>query len=185
VTPARLLTAALAVLIGSAGPALAESAYTTLDLDSCDVLTTHEDGGRDLLCPGFDGIDVFVSEGDARADVDYGSPSDAFETFFAFNGPGETVEWMLDGNGAVYAAALRFFIDVDGREAQALVVSRIGTDGEPGCVVGVVDAAADQANGIARGLGAMARFFDCTIDPVVIVPGASELVAGFGGANSR
>jgi hypothetical protein len=161
----------------------AESQYTKLDLDACEILATHEDGGRDLRCPGLDGIDVFVSEGDARTDVDFGAPSDAFETFFAFNGPGETVEWMLDENGGLYAAAIRYFIDVDGRSAQALVVSRMGTDGEPGCVVGVVDAAVEQANGIARGLGAMAQFFDCSIDPVVIVPGAGELVSGFGGAN--
>jgi hypothetical protein len=175
------LVAALTLL---AGAAQAESAYTELDLDACEVLETYEGGGIDLRCEGFAGIDVFVSDGDARMDVDYGVPSDAFESFFAFNGVGPRVEWMLDEDTAPYAAALRFLIDVDGRKAQALVVSRLGSGDSPGCVVGVVDAAAEQANGIARGLGAMARYFDCTSDPVVIVPGASELVAGFGGANN-
>ena len=55
----------------------------------------------------------------------------------------------------------------------------------PGCVIGVVDAALDQANGIARGLGAMAPLFDCATDPVVIVPGAGELVSQFNGANNN
>ena len=62
-------------------------------------------------------------------------------------------------------------------------MSLVGTESEPGCVVGVVDAAAEQANGVARGLAAMAPSFDCAIDPVVVLPGASELVRGFSGAN--
>jgi hypothetical protein len=179
---ARLaLTVAFAAL---ASAAQAGSEYTTLDLDACDVLETYEDGGSDLRCDGFSGVDVFVSEGDARMDVDYGVPSGAFETFSAFNSVGDKVEWMLDEDTAPYAAALRFFIDVDGRKAQALVVSRLGSAIAPGCVVGIVDASLEQANGIARGLGALARYFDCTTDPVVVVPGASELVYGFSGANS-
>ena len=178
---ARLvIIAAFAVLPSMAQ---AESAYTDLDLDSCEVIETYEDGGSDLRCEGFGGVDVFVSEGDARMDVDYGVPSGAFETFSAFNSVGEKVEWMLDEDTAPYAAALRFLIDVDGRKAQALVVSRLGSGIAPGCVVGVVDASLEQANGIARGLGALARYFDCTTDQVVIVPGASELVYGFNGAN--
>ncbi|HEV7275495.1 MAG TPA: hypothetical protein VGN80_04340 [Devosiaceae bacterium] len=178
-----LIPAVLISLAALTGAAQAESVYTTLDTDDCEVLETFEGGGIDLLCEGLDGIDVFVSDGDARMDVDYGVRSGAFETFFAFNGVGETIEWMLDADGVPYAAALRFHIDVDGRSAEALVVSRIGSERAPGCVVGVVDATAEQANGVARGLGAMAPLFDCATDQVVIVPGASELVAGFGGAN--
>lgn len=180
----RFLVPAIAVaLIAVAGPALAASAYTDLDTDDCEILETYEDGGVELRCDGYGGFDVFVSDGDARMEVDYGVRNDSFETFSAFNGVGERIEWMLDDEGAPYATALRFLIDVDGRKAQALVVSTIGTRGEPGCVVGVVDAAADQANGIARGLGAMASLFDCSSDQDVIVPGAAELVAGFNGAN--
>lgn len=175
--------AMIAAFAVPAGMVQAESVYTDLDLDACDVIETYEGGGADLRCDGLDGWDVLVHEGDARTDVDYGYANDNFETFSAFNGPGTKVEWMLDESGAPYATALRFLIDVDGRKAQALVVSKPGNSEEPGCVVGVVDAAADQANGVARGLGAMAPLFDCQNDPVVIVPGASELVAQFNGAN--
>jgi hypothetical protein len=174
------LIAALAALPSAA---MAESIYSDLNLDQCDVVETYEDGGAELSCKGIENWDVWVHEGDARVDVDYGFWNDNFESFSAFNGPGTKIEWMLGDDGRPYAAALRFLIDVDGRKAQALVVSKPGDSEVPGCVVGVVDAALDQANGIARGLGAMAPLFDCETDQVVIVPGASELVAGFNGAN--
>ncbi|MEO7221768.1 MAG: hypothetical protein ABIY37_04785 [Devosia sp.] len=177
-----ILVAAFAVL---ASAAQAESVYTDLDLDACDVVETYEGGGADLRCDGYEGWDVWVHDGDARTDVDYGYWNDNFESFSAFNGPGPKIEWMLDAGGTPYAAALRFLIDVDGRKAQALVVSKPGDSEVPGCVIGVVDAAADQANGVARGLGAMAPLFDCASDPVVIVPGASELVSQFNGANNN
>ena len=180
----RLATIVAFAAVASA--AQAESAYTELDLDRCDVLATYEDGGVDLRCDGYGGFDVLVSEGDVRMDADYGVPSGAFETFPAFNAVGQTVEWMLDDEGVPYAAALRFHIDNDGTmAAEALVVSRIGSPEAPGCVVGVVDAAAEQANGVARGLGALAPVFDCETDKVVIVPGAGPLVAGFNGANGN
>jgi hypothetical protein len=178
--------ACLTLLIAAAaltGAAQAESVYTDLDTTSCDVIERFEGGGAILRCDGYDGWDVYVNEGDARTDVDYGYINDHFETFSAFNGPGTKIEWMLGADGVPYAAALRFLIDVDGRSAEALVVSKPGTSEEPGCVVGVVDAAADQSNGIARGLGAAAPLFDCSTDRAVIVPGARELVSQFNGAN--
>ena len=182
--------ARLAMIIAFAAVATAaraESAYTTLDLNACEVLKVYEEsGGVELRCDGYGGIDVFVSEGDARMEVDYGSRNENFESFGAFNGVGETVEWMLDDDGVPYAAALRFHLDNDGTlGAQALVVARIGSTDAPGCVVGVVDAATEQANGIARGLGALAPIFDCASDKAVIVPGASELVLTFSGANNN
>ena len=180
---ARLaIAAAFATLPGMAW---AESAYTDLDLPACDEVEIFEDGGGVYRCDGYDGWDVYVNEGDARTDVDYGYPNDNFESFSAFNGPGEKIEWMLGDDGRPYATALRFFIDVDGRKAQALVVSKPGDSEVPGCVIGVVDAALEQANGIARGLGAMAPVFDCAVDPVMIVPGAGELVSQFNGANNN
>lgn len=167
----------------AAGPAWAQSSYTTLDLEACEVLKVYEEGGgADLRCDGQGGFDVFVSEGDARMDVDFGVRNEAFETFSAFNNIGKTIEWMEDQDG-LQAAIIRFLIDVDGRKAEALVVSKVGTPDAPGCVVAVVDAAAEQANGTARGLGAMAKFFDCDSDRIVIVPGARALVADFSGAN--
>jgi hypothetical protein len=173
----------LAAALALCSPASAESFYTKLDLDACTVLSMDEEvGGVELLCPGYGGFDVYVSDFDARMSVDYGVTNDRFETFAAFNSVGETIEWLTDDNG-VQATVLRFFIDVDGRKAQALVASKVGYRGEPGCVIGVVDAAMEQANGIARGLAAMSQVFDCTTDRVVIVPGASELVAQFSGAS--
>ena len=56
-------------------------------------------------------------------------------------------------------------------KGQALVVSRVGTDAAPGCVVAVVDAKVEQANGVARGAAAMAPRFACGTDmPVAIGP---------------
>jgi hypothetical protein len=179
VVPLALVAAA--ALMGSG--VQAASTYTKIDYADCETLETYEDGGADLRCPGLDGLDVFVSEGDARLDVDYGFKGENFETFSAFNNIGDTVEWLSDSRGVPQAAILRFFISVDGREAQALVISRINTESQDGCVIGVVDARLEQANGMARGIGAMAPTFDCSIDPVVIAPGASELVQGFNGAN--
>jgi hypothetical protein len=179
--PTLVLAAALAV--AATDGAVAGSTYTRIDTDACEVVKTYEDGAADLRCPGLDGLEVFVNGGDARTDVDFGVRNDNFESFSAFNGTGETVEWVSDDGGAPYATILRFLIDVDGRSAEALVVSLIGSESEAGCVIGVVDAATEQANGAARGLAALAPTFDCAIDPVVVLPGANELVRGFNGAN--
>lgn len=176
-----LLTLAVAALWS--GGAHAASTYTKIDDAKCQLLKTYEDGGSDMRCPGLPGLDVFVSEGDARLDVDYGVKGEHFETFSAFNSIGDTVEWLSNARGVPEAAIIRYLISVDGREAQALVVSRINTESQDGCVIGVVDAKLEQANGMARGIGAMAPTFDCATDPVVIAPGAGELVAGFSGAN--
>lgn len=178
-----LLAATFALAALAAGPAAAQSYYTSLDLDSCDVLEVYEEtGGADLRCDGYGGFDVLVSEGDARMDVDFGVDNDRFQTFSAFNSVGDTIEWMVDVDG-VQAAVIRFHIDVDGRSAQALVVSKVGLPDDPGCVVGIVDAAAEQANGVARGLGGLAKVFDCNDDDIVIMAGAGPLVADFSGAN--
>lgn len=172
---------AAAALMG--GGAHAASTYTKIDDASCEILETYEDGGVDLRCPGLPGLDVYISEGDARVDVDFGFKGETFETFSAFNNVGDTVEWLGDADGLPQAAIIRYFISVDGRDAQALVISRINTESQDGCVIGVVDGRLEQANGMARGIGAMAPIFDCSVDPVVIAPGASELVQGFSGAN--
>ena len=178
-----VLSSLIAAAVLSGGGANAASTYTKIDDAKCETLRTYEDGGVDLRCPGLDGLDVFISDGDARIDVDYGFKGEAFETFSAFNTVGDTVEWLSNARGVPEAAIIRYMISVDGREAQALVVSRINTESQDGCVIGVVDAKLEQANGMARGIGAMAPTFDCSTDPVVIAPGASELVAGFSGAN--
>lgn len=178
---ATLIAAAL--LVSAVAPAAAESFYTPLDLDQCDVVSQDDEtGGVELSCPGYGGFEVFVSDFDARMSADFGVRDEHSQTFAAFNSVGETIEWLTDDDG-VQAAILRYYIDVDGREAQALVVSKVGVPDAPGCVIGVVDAAFDQANGVARGIGAMAPVVDCDPEGVVVVPGpAGSLVSEFSGA---
>lgn len=172
-----------ALVLGAAGPAAAESYYTNLDLDQCDVVYRDaETGGVELDCPGYGGFEVHVSDFDARMSADFGVRDERSQTFAAFNSVGDKVEWLVDADG-VEAAILRYFIDVDGRKAQALVVSKVGFPDQPGCVIGVVDAAVDQANGVARGIGAMAPVVGCDPEGVVVVPGpGGRLVTEFSGA---
>lgn len=176
---AAALLSAGACLV-AAGPAhAAESVYTTLDLDACAVLAQdRESGGIALQCEGLPGHPVFASEGDLRFDVDYGAPNTRWESFGPFNSIHDTVEWRV-ADGVPHAAILRFFVDMGmtgGAEdkGQALVVSKVGTDTAPGCVVAVVDAQVEQANGVARGAAAMAPRFACGSDaPVAIGPEGS------------
>ena len=165
------LTAAFALL---ASAAQAESVYTDLDLEACDVVETYEGGGADLRCDGLDGWDVWVHEGDARTDVDYGYWNDTFETFSAFNHAGPRIEWRIVTEGAVarpFAAIRRWFVSTDpensGRTTQVLVVSRVGqVEDREGCVVGLVVASGNpQANEQARRIAdEHARSFACGVD---------------------
>ncbi|WP_417309467.1 hypothetical protein [Devosia sp.] len=182
--PIRPIVPLLAVALSCAmAPAYAESFYTSLDLDQCVVLSVdNEIGGAELRCDGHGGFDVYVSDFDARMSADFGTRDSYSQTFAAFNSVGETIEWLTDDDG-VQAAILRYFIDVDGRKAQALVVSKVGVPDQPGCVIGVVDAAVDQSNGVARGIGAMAPVVACDPEGVVVVPGpGGALVTEFSGA---
>src|SRR5690606_25400766 len=92
----------------SGGGALAASTYTKIDDAKCETLKTYEDGGVDLRCPGLGDLDVFVSEGDARLDVDFGVKGENFETFSAFNNIGDTVEWLTNARGVPEAAIIRY-----------------------------------------------------------------------------
>ena len=171
--------APLALVLGlGAAPALAESAYSKIDYDVCELVWSHaETGDRTVRCQGFRGIPVFVSDVDARMTIDYGAQSDFPQGFFAFNAIGDTIEWVHDEDG-VYAAIIRYFISVDGREAQALVVSRVAEDGMPGCMIGVIDARTEQSNGAARGMAATARSFQCGEDHAAVLAGSDSLVRG-------
>lgn len=161
-------------VVASAGAA--ESVYTKLDLDACVVLDQDEESGGVLLqCDGLPGYPVFASEGDLRFDVDYGVQNETWQSFSPFNSIGDTIEWRV-ADGEPHAAILRFFIDTGMTggaldKGQVLVVSSVGGESAPGCVVALVDAEAEQPNGVARGAAAMARHFDCASDaPVAIGP---------------
>lgn len=187
----RMGAAALAGLVCLAIPAAAnaaESAYTKLDLEACEILKDYEEGGGfDAKCAGYKDVPVFVSEGDARMDVDYGVANDEFETFGPFSNIGETVEWRLDGGGNPFAAIIRFYLDqgvTGGPEdkAQVLVVSSVGTADGPGCVTAVVDAAVDQANGAARGAAAFALRHRCGTDAPIVIGPPDSFAFSMGGA---
>ncbi|TFF21806.1 hypothetical protein E3C22_14100 [Jiella endophytica] len=147
--------AGLFVALATGIPASAagfDSAYTKLDLDSCEVLKEYEEGGGvDLKCPGYQDIPVFASEGDLRFSVDFGAPGEESATFGPFNEPGETIEWRLAG-GKPFATILRFHLDPgDGSGKITDVLAVYTLSGEGSCPVGYVDASVNRdANVLAR-----------------------------------
>lgn len=188
----RSLVAALLFLAAtlSVSPShAAESIYTKLDLDACTVLERHEDHASvRMVCEGHANHPVYITEGDLRFDVDYGIENSLWESFGPFNTLGETIEWRVQ-DGWVYAAILRYFLDTGmtgGAEdkGQALVVSKVSDGSAPGCVVAVIDAAVEQANGVARGAAAMAGRFRCG-DPTIAIGPEGSFVFSFTGAVSE
>jgi len=132
------------------------SVYTDLDLDACETLKTYEDGGVDLRCPGYDGIPLYVSDGDARMDIDAGVPNDVFTSQTAFNLLGDRVEWRIVDDAPV-AIIVRYRMDVGDSHlpplTDELAVITIGTEGAPGCLIDWVHATAQPSpNEAARAL---------------------------------
>ena len=166
---ARIAPAAL--LVATAFPAAAaqnESAYTKIDFDTCETLSSSEEGGSvSLRCPGYRGIPIYYAEGDLRVDVDFGAPNSFFESFGPFNSTGDTVEWRLS-RGEPVAAILRFHLDPGdgGEKGQVLSVHKIGLEGKPGCAIAYVDARANpDANRLARQMAdKLASSFACGTD---------------------
>lgn len=154
----RVLFSAFALsLLLAANPAMAEeSAYTDLDLGECKVLKRYEEaGGFDLSCPGLPNVDVFVSEGDARMDIDFGARNTSFDTFGQLNSLGSRIEWRLR-NGEPFAAIVRHKLQVSENgsafdHGEVLSVSTVGTKRNPGCPIAYVDALLNKnANTLAR-----------------------------------
>ena len=131
-----LLTLAAVAALG--GGAQAASVYSKIVDADCTVLKTYEDGGADLRCPGHDGLEVFVSEGDARLDVDFGVKSESFETFSAFNTIGDTVEWLTNADGVAVLIGLEHRavriddLAVDARSLGAATEGGDGCEGQQG-----------------------------------------------------
>ena len=175
-SPTFILSSVLAAALGLAlSPARAEeisSVYTSLDLKHCKDVTPKdiEDYGAVAICPGYDGIDVRVAEGDLRIFVSYG-PGAATQTA-AY----ETVPVQHDrrhagwrgakdgGRWTPFATILRFKWSVDGKTGSTLVVTKLGTNDT--CHVAYVEASGNpQANEQARAIADQeARSFRCRSD---------------------
>jgi hypothetical protein len=179
----------LAALSVVASPASAQeifSAYTKFDADkTCKHtkgLEEEEDYGS-WRCPGYGGLIVYLSAGDQRMQVSFGTSEKkaqdevaAGETFPGFNSVYEgTVEWRLEklpnGKMRPFATILRWNTRTDAdaeREdgkstGRTLVVTRLNPGGV--CQVGYVDARTPGANEAARKLAdEKARSFKCGTD---------------------
>jgi hypothetical protein len=149
------------------------SAYTSLKLDACKLLSKggEEAQGGTWACKGYGGLEVHVSEGDARMFVAFGPNAEkqkAFgQTIPMFNTIGETLEWRLkkDGQGwTPIATILRYRWNVDERKGSTLVVTKLAKDNV--CHMAYVEATNNaQANEQARAI-ADAGDFDCMHEPL-------------------
>jgi hypothetical protein len=156
--PSLLFAATLVALPGQSWAAEIESVYTKLDLKQCKDVTPEEikDNGAVLICPGYEGVDVRVAEGDLRIFVSYGpnaaNQTATYETLPQFNTIGETLEWRVkreDGKLKPFATILRFHWDADDRQGSTLVVTKLA--GEDACHTAYVDATNNpKANEQAR-----------------------------------
>ena len=163
----RLALGALSALaMISAAPAAGQavrSAYTMLDLRRCRTLAIIPEGESvRRRCPGLAGINLFVNEGDGRAEIDAGHDDGRWESLPGFNSIGERIEWRLAG-GRPFAIIyrLRLAATENAPAGSALIVEAIGRRGAPGCRIGLVDGALPDANARARALADRARGRSC------------------------
>jgi len=180
-----LCAAAIALGIGAAHmPAFAQSityAYTKIDLKTCKHTPGRiaEDYGS-WLCKGHDGLPVYITGGDQRAFVSFGTNAKrqvaTRESLMSFNAQGDVVEWRIETLGArkaPFAAIMRWSTIVQPEEpnsdgktvrGQVLVITRLDPGGV--CHVGYVDGRANpDANELARKVAdEKARTFRCGID---------------------
>lgn len=177
--------AVYALAVSGIGPAHAQdvfSAYTKFDADK----TCKHTPGRDVedygswRCPGYGGLIVYLTAGDQRMQVSFGTSAKqaagelaAEQTFAGFNNVySGTVEWRIEkltnGKTRPFATILRWNVrteaDVERGDnestGQMLVVTRLNPGGV--CHVGYVDARAVGANEAARKLAdEKARSFKC------------------------
>lgn len=149
---------ALPLGMASAGAEAVTSAYTKINLEDCDVLQrpgTEDTFGGSWICEGFQGIPVYVAEGDLRMFVSFGErfaeePA-ASQTLPNFNTINDTLEWRLR-SGVPFATILRWFPSLDeaGKTGSVLIVTQLLSGGET-CQIARVDARANrEANVLAR-----------------------------------
>jgi hypothetical protein len=175
--------ALLALAMAATEPAAAnplKSLYTTIELETCEQVKTHADGGA-WLCPGIEGYPVYIAEGDLRMFVSVGPNPEkrraatqtlkAFNSLFKGQSSRATLEWRFvkrDGKVVPYATIQRYYTSHDGAPGEVLVVTRV-TETED-CHVAHIDALANsdaiaQARRIAD---KEARAFDCSREPRTI-----------------
>ncbi len=170
-----LLAIALACAGSSAGAEEITSAYTKIELETCTQLESAADEGTfggSWSCPGYEGVQVLVSEGDLRMFVSFGTDAArepaAGQTLPQFNTINETLEWRLR-DGVPFATILRWFpsLDEGRRTGSVLIVTQL----KPGatCQIGRIDAQANPgANQMSRDLAdTVAGTYDCAAPPTV------------------
>lgn len=170
VIPALLLAAGAAMAADA--PAF-DSAYTDLDLEKCEnIFSDEESGSVAWRCTGYEGMNMYVAEGDLRMFVSYGDDAEnefaASRTLSPFNSTNNKLEWRLDMRGAKpvpVATILRFFtagIEDPEKGSEVLVVTQLGLGKT--CHIAYVDAKLNaNANVMAReAADNLAGKVDCT-----------------------
>lgn len=164
-------------MVAAANAQSITSGYTKIDLAQCPMLQGASDEstfGGSWLCRGYEGLPVYVAEGDLRMFVSFGpnaqSEPAARQTLPNFNTINETLEWRLR-NGVPFATILRWFPSLDGgqKTGSVLIVSQYLPGGGT-CQIARIDARANKnANVLARqAADTLAGRFDCNNPPQVI-----------------
>ena len=139
------------------------SSYTPLDLDNCEIVSVAHAGEGDWThrrCRR-GGVELFVSEDDARFDIDAGVDNGEWESAAALNELGPQLEWRSEG-GRPFALIYRYTMQeaMPGGRSM-LAVESIGRPGRPGCLVALIRAT-PGANVRARRIAdTRARSFRC------------------------
>ncbi|MDW3096951.1 MAG: hypothetical protein R8J41_02535 [Alphaproteobacteria bacterium] len=176
-----------------AAPASAEpvSKYSDINLDTCPQGQDFGDEpAYEAICPGPDGWELRVMEGDLRFWVEPRRAGEQTETHFqtlsSFNNVHTKAEWrgeVAAGSFEPYAMILRYFIDTgmgeESGKGNVLVVTKVpATPGERSCHIGYVDAkAVTDANAVAQQIAdTTADNFDCEKHtPLTVAPGEPRL----------
>jgi hypothetical protein len=143
------------------------SAYTTLNLEACEIYSVAHAGEGEWAnrrCPGRNGVTLFVNEDDARYDIDAGVDNGEWESPSPLNELGPQIEWRLEG-GRPFAIIYRYTISeaMPGGRSM-LAVESIGRTGRPGCLVALIAGTA-AGNARARQIAdTRARTFRCGRD---------------------
>ena len=162
-----IFVGAVSLLGAPAGAAELVSAYTDVDVEQCEMLSSDELGAT-WACEGLNGYPVIISEGDLRMTVSYGDNAldevAMSQGFGPFNRLGAKMEWLTPaGADTPVATILRWYLQQgEGPgESQILVVTQL----KPGavCQIAWIDATANpNANEMAREAAAeLAGDFDC------------------------